>query len=297
MGLSSEAFRRLLHEEPDLFRASVNATAARTGFSERLIEKDYFCSLILRHFSRQAVSALIFKGGTSLSKVFLEFSRLSEDLDFMLPCAVDATKSDRSSLAAAIKPAVNSIPGAIPFFRIDEPLRGANASRQYLASIGYQSLVDGAPEVIRIEVGLREPVLREPVHAQVRTALHDAGTEREALPPFDFLCLSLEEAMAEKFRAALSREEVAGRDFYDIDIAAAKGLIDLTADPFIELVRQKLSIPGNKPPDTSDDRVRLLRAQMQTHLKPVLRTQDFAAFDLDRPIALVRAVHDRLRDQ
>ena len=35
------------HRDADLFRAALVFTAAQTGFSERLIEKDYFCSVAL----------------------------------------------------------------------------------------------------------------------------------------------------------------------------------------------------------------------------------------------------------
>jgi len=39
-----------LHEDVVLFREAVNFTASRTGFSTRLIEKDYFCTVLLAYF-------------------------------------------------------------------------------------------------------------------------------------------------------------------------------------------------------------------------------------------------------
>jgi len=44
-----------LHEDPSLFREAVNFTAAETGFSSRLVEKDYFCSVLLLWMSRRLV--------------------------------------------------------------------------------------------------------------------------------------------------------------------------------------------------------------------------------------------------
>ena len=35
-----------LHEDSDLFRESVNFTAAQTAFAARLIEKDYFSTVL-----------------------------------------------------------------------------------------------------------------------------------------------------------------------------------------------------------------------------------------------------------
>jgi hypothetical protein len=36
-----------LHEDVPLFREAVNFTASKTGFNPRLIEKDYFCTVLL----------------------------------------------------------------------------------------------------------------------------------------------------------------------------------------------------------------------------------------------------------
>ncbi|MBI4270261.1 MAG: hypothetical protein HY615_07995 [Candidatus Rokubacteria bacterium] len=55
-----------LHEDLAFFREAVNFTAAQTRFASRLIEKDYFCSVILQHLG--AAPELIFKGGTCLAK-------------------------------------------------------------------------------------------------------------------------------------------------------------------------------------------------------------------------------------
>ncbi len=40
-----------VHDDSDLFREAINFTAAETGFLPRLIEKDYFCSVLLNYFS------------------------------------------------------------------------------------------------------------------------------------------------------------------------------------------------------------------------------------------------------
>ena len=71
------------HEDRDWFLEAVNFTAAETGFSPRLIEKDYFCTVLLQYLAMAGV--LVFKGGTCLAKVHGEFYRLSEDLDFVIP--------------------------------------------------------------------------------------------------------------------------------------------------------------------------------------------------------------------
>jgi hypothetical protein len=55
-------------EDPALFHEAIRFTAAETGFIPRLIEKDYFCSVLLEYLAAGS-EALIFKGGTCLAKV------------------------------------------------------------------------------------------------------------------------------------------------------------------------------------------------------------------------------------
>jgi predicted nucleotidyltransferase component of viral defense system len=78
------------HEDPVLFLDAVNLTVAETAFTARLIEKDYFCSVLLEHLAAVSGGHLVFKGGTCLAKVHTAFYRLSEDLDFVIPTPVDA---------------------------------------------------------------------------------------------------------------------------------------------------------------------------------------------------------------
>src|SRR3972149_5946169 len=82
------------HEDVALFREAVNFTAAETAFPPRLIEKDYFCSVLLEYLA-VTESSLVFKGGTCLTKVYAGFYRLSEDLDFAISTSVDASRRER----------------------------------------------------------------------------------------------------------------------------------------------------------------------------------------------------------
>ena len=86
------------HEDTALFREAVNFTAAQTRFLPRLIEKDYFCTVLLNYLAA-ADDAWVFKGGTCLAKVHAEFYRLSEDLDFAIPTPVNATRVVRRALS------------------------------------------------------------------------------------------------------------------------------------------------------------------------------------------------------
>jgi hypothetical protein len=125
------------------------------------------------------------------------------------------------------------------------------------------------------------------LHSHARTILLDPNTAEPLIPPLAVSCIARMEAFAEKFRAALSRREVATRDFFDLDYAVRRlGLLPENAE-LIGLVRQKLAVPGNAMVDISEDRLAALRRQVGPQLQPVLRTEDFAEFDLERAFQAV----------
>jgi hypothetical protein len=277
------------HQDPALFREAVSYTAAETGFPSRLIEKDYFCTVILQHLAN-AECEIIFKGGTCLAKVHAGFYRLSEDLDFVIPMPVDASRAERSRRAAKSKAAVAAIAEQLPGLRVIASLTGANASTQYIGVIGYISLLGSQEDTIQIEVGLREPLLTPTIGGTARTLLLAPGSGAPLVPALTLPCLSRQEAMAEKLRAALSRREVAIRDFYDIDYAVRNLSLGVMEPELLGLVKQKLNVPGNDRADVSPARLAALRPQLVPQLQSVLLARNFADFDLDRAFAIVAEV-------
>lgn len=69
-------------ERAELFRL----TAEKRGLTEVLIEKDFWVCFVLKHIFENSPlkEQLIFKGGTTLSKVYGLISRFSEDIDLIL---------------------------------------------------------------------------------------------------------------------------------------------------------------------------------------------------------------------
>ncbi|MGF7012308.1 putative nucleotidyltransferase component of viral defense system [Lachnospiraceae bacterium PF1-21] len=69
-------------DKRELFRNTAN----RMGLTDAIIEKDFWVCYVLDYlFSRSPwKDALVFKGGTSLSKVYHIISRFSEDIDLMI---------------------------------------------------------------------------------------------------------------------------------------------------------------------------------------------------------------------
>ena len=276
-----------LHEDMPLFREAIAFTAAKTGFNSQVIEKDYFCTVLLEDLARHGGVDLIFKGGTCLAKVHAGFYRLSEDLDFAIPMHVSASRTERSRAADAIKRAVANVSERVPCFACQTELKGANDSTQYSGIVTYRSVVSGEQETVLVDVSVREPSLTAPAILPARTVLLDPIGGRPAVPDLDVACITALEAMAEKFRAALSRRDVAIRDFYDLDYAARHLSVDFASPLFIDMVRRKLAILDNPPVDVGAERMTALRRQEEPKLKTVLREKEFRDFVLDRAIALV----------
>jgi len=280
-------------DDPDLLRQALEYTARQTGFSLRLIEKDYFCSVVLEYLAARDAE-LTFKGGTCLAKVHSGFHRLSEDLDYCISTPSNTSRKQRSRRGGRLGPIVRDIPRHLPAFQILAPLRGANESTQYNAVVGYRSLLESRVEPIGVEVGLREPALVAPQRAPANTMVLNPVNGHPLIDALLVSCLSHREAMAEKLRAALTRRDVAIRDFFDVDHAVLHGRLDVQDRALLELLRRKLQVAGAGSADVSDDRLGQLSGQLEGELQPVLRKQDFEQFDLDRAIRTVRAVAQQL---
>ena len=273
----------------EIFRESILYSATETGFTASLIEKDYFCSLILDYlFGGQ--TELVFKGGTCLSKVYFDFYRISEDLDFIIPIASKTTKSKRRSKITPVKPVIEELARIIPGINILSALTGHNQSKQYIGYLQYHSAVLDAVENIKIEIGLREPLLQPFDKKPVSTIATNPFSDLTLFPEFSVQVMNIEEALSEKIRAALTRREPAIRDFYDIHLAIALKRIDLFDQDFLKMVMYKISIPGNAPIDVSSERKDQLNLQLNTQLRPVLRKKDFVNFNLDQTFLVMKEI-------
>jgi len=60
-------------------------------------------------------------------------------------------------------------------------------------------------------------------------------------------------------------------------------------------VKKKLAVPGNDPLNITLSRKEMLKRQLETELKPILREKDFQQFDLDRAFNLVAEIGYKLQ--
>jgi predicted nucleotidyltransferase component of viral defense system len=268
------------HLDVEGFRAALEYTGQKTGFRMDLIEKDYFCSVVLAYLYSME-TPLVFKGGTCLSKIHVGFFRLSEDLDFSIPMSTDATRSARRNAIKPVKKALSSLDTSSSGLEVIGELSGHNEARQYITEIRYQSLVTTKPGAIKFEVGLREPMVEEARRLPAKTLLLDPFKMKDLLPSIEVTCLSIREAYAEKIRAALTRKDPAIRDIFDLNHAIKSKKIDVSDAALLGLARDKLSVSGTGDVNVSSERLQLLEQQLATELQPVLRNDDFKVFNFD----------------
>ena len=77
---------QLVTNNLDDLKELIQLTASKKGLTESLVEKDFWVCFILDIiFTTESLKdKLIFKGGTSLSKVYKQINRFSEDIDLIL---------------------------------------------------------------------------------------------------------------------------------------------------------------------------------------------------------------------
>lgn len=280
----------MLHNDKEEFLKILERASAQTGFPLRLLEKDYYITVVLSKINELSKD-LIFKGGTCLSKIYYSYYRLSEDLDFTLKLSGNSTRTTRSN---AIKPIKEKLKGFLKNFGIsveDLDKAGHRESTQYIYYLDYDSVVLDKEESIKIEIGLRfNPVLPAVTKKVNHKFLHPFTKE----PLFDggsVSCLALKELVAEKLRASATREVIAGRDFYDLGYLLKAGF-SFRDKELLALFEKKLE-EDNFSSDLKKYRVNLgrtdkeieeMKVRIGDELFPVLTIEAQKSFDMQKTL-------------
>lgn len=281
----------MLHNDRAEFLKVLERTSAQTSFPLRLLEKDYYVTIVLSGIS-QLSNDLAFKGGTCLSKIYYSYYRLSEDLDFTLKLPVgNVTRTTRRN---AIRPIKESLKPFLEKFGMStEGMegRGHKESAQYIYYLDYDSVVLNRKESIKLEIGMRfNPILATVTKKVNHKFLHPFTGE----PLFDggsVNCLALKELVAEKLRAAATREVIAGRDFYDLGFLLKEGF-DFRDKELLAVFRKKLEEDGFSS-DLKGYRINLgrtdaeiagMKIKAKDELLPVLTLDERNIFDMQKTL-------------
>jgi len=219
------------------------------NLTEEMIEKDYYLSLFLtRMYSSKQTEFknLIFKGGTLLSKLYLNYHRISEDLDFTyIRSNYIRTLLTNKQIDKKIKVIQHKLIEEIknisnpPFIFYSEK----HPSLNYISMrnkriicffyVYFESLysIDKISQ-IKVEINFIENQIKSPVNKKLLN-LVDLYKNKLLLKSLNFdietvnlLVYNLDEIILEKYRAILTRKQIKERDLFDLY------LINKTKDVF-----------------------------------------------------------------
>ena len=278
----------MIHENKEDFIKALGRASKKKGFLLPLIEKDYYLTLILSQV-HELSEDLIFKGGTCLNKVYYAYYRLSEDLDFSM--ILPQYKVTRGQRRKCIQPVKDRIRKFVEQFgmRIDDAGNpGRNESKQYVYYFIYQSALRSIETKIKFEIGLRFNPIAPVEKRQVQHVFLHPFTGEPLFDGGKVNCLSLNEIVSEKLRAAALRLKIAPRDFYDLDFIL-RNRFDLSDKKVMDLFKKKIEEEGG---DTNlkkylvnlgrpDAEIKDMRSRIKEELFEVLTPDERKNFDLD----------------
>lgn len=190
-----------------LEKEEIKRIAEIKGLSVKNTEKDYLLEITLFVLYNEAGKDLAFKGGTSLYKLY-SLNRFSEDLDFNLV----SHKLKINKLFAKVVKKLFDI-------GIEGKLREiADYKNQKNIKLELKGpLFDGNPKnitVVSINISLKE----RPIHDLEQRKIFSQYMD---IPAFDVFVMTINELLAEKVRALLTRDKA--RDVYDVWFLLNKG--------------------------------------------------------------------------
>jgi predicted nucleotidyltransferase component of viral defense system len=230
----------LLRESPTEFEALRDSASDRLGVPSGAIEKDYWATEVLRSTCAHdhGVDAVVFKGGTSLSKAYHLIERFSEDIDLLV--VTEASGNALKRTLRAIAAAVTDDIGA-PHEREREGRGYLNARFEYTTEQHAPSLSSG----VLLEIGSRggpTPNEVQPVRSLMAEAAAEidpsALNEFADLTSFDVTVLAPERTLAEKLAFLHHRATVGD---FDALRRGSRHLYDVAALLRSEDVRQALA--------------------------------------------------------
>jgi len=269
----------------------IEITSQKSQIQAEYLEKDYYLTAILSKVNNLCPD-LVFKGGTCLNKVYFDYHRLSEDLDFSLEFR-QPTKTERKAGISPRKVVLKKIEADMPVFVEQFQLKFVeltkrDGSRQHNYIFEYMPIFasDKIKPTIKFEIRGRENnIIAQP---EIREAKHKFLNPFSNEPVFEFpkvKVYALKELLADKLAACINRH--APRDFYDINFAV-ESKFKFNDKEFINLFKAKLQDDRN---DTNIEKyknnlglskeiINEVKDKIKSELYPVLSFKEQKKFNL-----------------
>jgi predicted nucleotidyltransferase component of viral defense system len=279
----------MLHTNSEDFIKIINSTAMQTGFLPTMLEKDYYLTLVLSKIGELSQN-LVFKGGTCLNKVYFDYHRLSEDLDFSLEFR-QPTKPEKKSGVSLRKTILRQIETDISKFAESLnlkfiELKKQDGSRQHNYQLGFISAITQKLETIKFEIRAREnAIISKPVIKEVKHKFINKFTQEPLIEFPKIKVYTLKELLADKLAACINR--YVPRDFYDINFAI-DSKFKFNDKEFIDLFKAKLQNDGNEIDikkykenlGLTQGIIKSVQEKISAELHPVLSLQEQKKFNL-----------------
>ena len=294
----------MIHKDKKQFTDLINITVQHTGFRAHLLEKDYYLTLILSRINDLSED-LVFKGGTCLNKIYYSYYRLSEDLDFSMRLpGYTTTRGNRRKIIQPIKDNIETFAKQFDM-RIDcAGDSGRNESKQYIYYFVYKSAIQPTEQLIKFEIGLRFNPIDKIVNKPIQQKFLHPFTKEPLFYAGNVHCLSLEEIVSEKLRAAALRRVIAPRDFYDLDFIIRQGF-NMTNKKVLKLFTKKIEEDNGDPNPAkykinlgrSDKEIKDMRSRIEKELFDVLTPSERENFNLDVALRRINKVIAQVQEK
>ncbi|MCX6741686.1 MAG: nucleotidyl transferase AbiEii/AbiGii toxin family protein [Candidatus Pacearchaeota archaeon] len=198
--------------------------------SDEIVEKDLILTFILAELEKAGLGKeLIFKGGTLLSRNYLNYHRFSEDLDFVFKDSNSIRGLPRHARERKVKAFLDIF---VPKLKEVTDILGLDFStdrsnKRYCRMLSGRTVYTfkiyySATQYIKIEINFIEKVFDSPKEVSVR-AITDFFDSKKLMSDlnlsysnFKVESYTLKEITLEKYRAVLTRKNLQTRDLFDL---------------------------------------------------------------------------------
>jgi len=211
----------------------------KSNIEDYYIEKDYFISLFLSAWQKlndegriSKLNKLIFKGGTLLIRNFLNYPRISEDIDFTYEKSnnlrrIESDNKREKEIKKVVIPIIDEIKLICNTAKFDfetdrtnpRYVDVRNSRAVYILNIYYNSFITGEEIPTKIELNFVEEIIHNYSKSKINNII-DQDLYLKSIG-YDLLNMKIntypiDEIILEKYRAVLTRGKLKERDVFDL---------------------------------------------------------------------------------
>lgn len=200
-----------LHNNSELFKQSIQATAERMGIMDIYVEKDYWVTYALHAIFHDEIGKhTVFKGGTALLKCDGLIQRFSEDIDLVILREGGESNNQLGNKVKRISKVVSDILPEITIENVTQKMGMNRKTAHIYPKIFGENDFGQVRDVIIVEatwLGYFEPYMTKQVSSFICSMMQNAGQEALAeqfgLLPFDVLVLDPKRTLCEKIMSLI----------------------------------------------------------------------------------------------